>query len=230
MALRGLRGLRLAGALPRAPLRLSLPAASACLRGFATGDRNARTGQQSKVTNIGATGKTEAESARKYKGSTFPELLEHWSRERFKQVGVGLTAGGAAATLAAVVLGRGIEQAAVLDLFVAFWWYQGFKDINQTSKAIPHNFPVIGNFRYLLESFRPEIRQYFIESDDEATPVRAIWTRFSLTFSSVFAHILAHFCGAVRPRASRDGLPALEERHRYTAARRKQSKQSAFWS
>lgn len=29
---------------------------------------------------------------------------------------------------------------------------------------------VLGNFRYILESIRPEIRQYFIESDSEATP------------------------------------------------------------
>jgi glutamate synthase domain-containing protein 2 len=32
------------------------------------------------------------------------------------------------------------------------------------------NYPVIGHLRYLLEFIRPEIRQYFIESDREAVP------------------------------------------------------------
>ncbi len=37
-------------------------------------------------------------------------------------------------------------------------------------KAILRNFPVIGHFRYFLEEIRPEIRQYFIESDTEGVP------------------------------------------------------------
>jgi len=32
------------------------------------------------------------------------------------------------------------------------------------------NYPVIGHFRFMLEKIRPEIRQYFLESDNEATP------------------------------------------------------------
>jgi hypothetical protein len=32
------------------------------------------------------------------------------------------------------------------------------------------NYPVIGHLRFLLEFIRPEIRQYFIESDNEAAP------------------------------------------------------------
>jgi glutamate synthase domain-containing protein 2 len=32
------------------------------------------------------------------------------------------------------------------------------------------NYPVIGHLRFLLEFIRPEIRQYFIESDNEAVP------------------------------------------------------------
>ena len=32
------------------------------------------------------------------------------------------------------------------------------------------NYPVIGNIRYLVESIRPEIRQYLIEGDREALP------------------------------------------------------------
>jgi hypothetical protein len=114
--------------------------------------------------------KKKREQAGKYKGHTFPELLEHWSRERFKQVGVVLAGGAGLATLGTISVGAHYEQAILLDAFVALYWYQGLKDIRQTTKAIPHNFPVLGNLRYLLESFRPEIRQYFVEADDEATP------------------------------------------------------------
>jgi glutamate synthase domain-containing protein 2 len=46
----------------------------------------------------------------------------------------------------------------------------GLADILQRSHTIRRNFPVIGNFRYLLEKIRPEIRQYFIESDSDEAP------------------------------------------------------------
>ena len=40
----------------------------------------------------------------------------------------------------------------------------------QTSASVLRNYPVIGHLRFLLEFIRPEIRQYFIESDNEAAP------------------------------------------------------------
>lgn len=46
----------------------------------------------------------------------------------------------------------------------------GVYDMLQTRHAIRRNYPVTGNMRYILESFRVEIRQYFIEADDEALP------------------------------------------------------------
>ena len=46
----------------------------------------------------------------------------------------------------------------------------GLRDVRQTRHAVIRNYPVIGHLRYLLEFIRPEIRQYFIESDHEATP------------------------------------------------------------
>jgi hypothetical protein len=46
----------------------------------------------------------------------------------------------------------------------------GLDDLAQTSHTLRRNFPVLGNLRYLLESVRPEIRQYFIEGDSEAAP------------------------------------------------------------
>src|SRR5690242_2590520 len=43
-------------------------------------------------------------------------------------------------------------------------------NIRQKKHAILRNFPVIGYLRYLLETVRPEIRQYFIESDLDGKP------------------------------------------------------------
>ncbi|MBK8529035.1 MAG: FMN-binding glutamate synthase family protein [Rubrivivax sp.] len=46
----------------------------------------------------------------------------------------------------------------------------GLRDVRQRRHAVIRNYPVIGHIRYLLEFIRPEIRQYFIESDSEAVP------------------------------------------------------------
>ena len=47
---------------------------------------------------------------------------------------------------------------------------RGVLDLRQTHHAITRNYPLIGHLRFLLEFIRPEIRQYFIESDREAAP------------------------------------------------------------
>lgn len=43
-------------------------------------------------------------------------------------------------------------------------------DLAQKRHAILHNFPVLGHFRYLLESIGPELRQYIVTSNDEERP------------------------------------------------------------
>ena len=57
-------------------------------------------------------------------------------------------------------------------LFVLFTGLSvlGYYDLKQTKRSILRNYPVIGHFRYLFEYIRPEMRQYFVESDAEATP------------------------------------------------------------
>ncbi|MGB5554857.1 MAG: FMN-binding glutamate synthase family protein [Flavobacteriaceae bacterium] len=47
----------------------------------------------------------------------------------------------------------------------------GLKDILQKKHTIRRNFPLIGNFRYILESIRPEISQYFIETNFSGAPL-----------------------------------------------------------
>lgn len=45
-----------------------------------------------------------------------------------------------------------------------------FVHVSQASHTILRNFPVIGIMRYFLESIRPEMRQYFWESDTDGVP------------------------------------------------------------
>lgn len=63
--------------------------------------------------------------------------------------------------------------------FPGWWWASlifgslatiALCDIRQTRHSIRRNFPVVGHFRYLFESIRPEINQYFIESHTDGTP------------------------------------------------------------
>ncbi|NPD16723.1 FMN-binding glutamate synthase family protein [Xinfangfangia sp. D13-10-4-6] len=46
----------------------------------------------------------------------------------------------------------------------------GLHDVTQTRHAILRNYPVIGHLRFLIESFRPEIRQYLLEGDRDEEP------------------------------------------------------------
>lgn len=46
----------------------------------------------------------------------------------------------------------------------------GIYNVNQTKHAILRNYPVVGYFRYIFESIRPEIQQYFVERDTDGKP------------------------------------------------------------
>ena len=46
----------------------------------------------------------------------------------------------------------------------------GIYDLRQHRHAVLRNYPVVGHLRFILESIRPEIRQYIIESDNDAVP------------------------------------------------------------
>ncbi len=46
----------------------------------------------------------------------------------------------------------------------------GARDSLQRQHSVLRNYPVIGHLRFLLEYVRPELRQYFLESDNEQTP------------------------------------------------------------
>lgn len=46
----------------------------------------------------------------------------------------------------------------------------GIADMTQTKRSLLRNYPILAHFRYLLESVRPEIRQYFLEEDTAPNP------------------------------------------------------------
>ncbi len=46
----------------------------------------------------------------------------------------------------------------------------GFYDIFQRTKNILRNYPIIGHFRYMLLAIRPQIQQYFIETETGGKP------------------------------------------------------------
>jgi glutamate synthase domain-containing protein 2 len=46
----------------------------------------------------------------------------------------------------------------------------GVWDMTQTKHALRRNYPVLANLRFILEKVRPEIRQYFLESDLDGAP------------------------------------------------------------
>src|SRR5215510_16254561 len=43
-------------------------------------------------------------------------------------------------------------------------------DVTQKRHAIIHNFPIIGHFRYVLETVGPELRQYIVTGNNEERP------------------------------------------------------------
>ncbi|NVO05321.1 MAG: FMN-binding glutamate synthase family protein, partial [Rhodoferax sp.] len=46
----------------------------------------------------------------------------------------------------------------------------GVYDVRQKKRSILRNYPITGHIRFMLESVRPEIRQYFFEGDNDAAP------------------------------------------------------------
>eukprot|EP00928_Gymnodinium_smaydae_P025072 TRINITY_DN20093_c0_g5_i1.p1 TRINITY_DN20093_c0_g5~~TRINITY_DN20093_c0_g5_i1.p1 ORF type:complete len:588 (-),score=98.79 TRINITY_DN20093_c0_g5_i1:229-1992(-) len=92
-----------------------------------------------------------------------PDFVEKWGKGPFYKLGFALSGG----SLGAAAYFGGLWWLAPPS--IGLYWYVGMKDI-ASKQAIRRNFPVLGHMRYILESIRPEIRQYFIEADGEAVP------------------------------------------------------------
>jgi len=46
----------------------------------------------------------------------------------------------------------------------------GTHDLLQTRHCLLRNYPIVGHIRFILEGIRPEVRQYFAESDTDGQP------------------------------------------------------------
>jgi glutamate synthase domain-containing protein 2 len=46
----------------------------------------------------------------------------------------------------------------------------GIYDVSQKRRSILRNYPIVANMRFFLESIRPEMRQYFFESEKDGAP------------------------------------------------------------
>ena len=79
-------------------------------------------------------------------------------------------AGSAVALLAAVAHWVLRDEGAWLIPLFLFLVLLGWRDSRQQRHSVLSNYPVIGHLRFLFEFIRPEIRQYFIEADNDATP------------------------------------------------------------
>ncbi|WP_280547462.1 MULTISPECIES: FMN-binding glutamate synthase family protein [unclassified Halomonas] len=76
------------------------------------------------------------------------------------------------------LLGLAVSLIGVLEAPGWWWGVLGFgllvalgtHDILQRNRTVSRNYPILAHLRYNLESFGPELRQYIIQSDNEAIP------------------------------------------------------------
>ncbi|WP_031323178.1 FMN-binding glutamate synthase family protein [Stutzerimonas stutzeri] len=57
-----------------------------------------------------------------------------------------------------------------ITLITALLSAVGINDLLQAKQAVRRNYPILGNIRYLIETIRPEIRQYLLENDSDPLP------------------------------------------------------------
>jgi len=99
-----------------------------------------------------------------------PDFIHDWGPAPFRRTGYALAAATAGAAGLSVVHELGHIVPVAMGLFTAGYWTLGLRDLSQKHQALRKNFPVLIHFRYMLESLRPEIQQYLIESDEQAVP------------------------------------------------------------
>jgi glutamate synthase domain-containing protein 2 len=80
------------------------------------------------------------------------------------------------AVVTALLLGLGIVDRKVFDLVLipmlifGALTLLGIRDLMQKSHAVLRNYPISAHIRFLLEEIRPEMRQYFFESEKDGMP------------------------------------------------------------
>lgn len=75
------------------------------------------------------------------------------------------------APLATLLLGAIWAPLLCLFLVIVPVVVLGLYDMVQTRHSVRRLYPFLGRFRYMLEAVRPEIQQYFVESETSGTPI-----------------------------------------------------------
>ncbi len=86
----------------------------------------------------------------------------------FRFLIVGFTVLGLGVVTAAAALGSWAWWAVASLLAVLL--IVGLYDLLQRRHSVLRNYPILGHLRYLLESLRPELQQYFIERNFDGRP------------------------------------------------------------
>src|SRR6202051_313787 len=80
------------------------------------------------------------------------------------------------AVVTALLLGLGLVDHKVFDvvlipiLIFGALTVLGIRDLTQKNHAVLRNYPISAHMRFLLEEIRPEMRQYFFESEKDGMP------------------------------------------------------------
>ena len=80
------------------------------------------------------------------------------------------------ASTTALLLILGVYDRKILDLVLipllifGALTLLGVRDLLQSSHAVLRNYPISAHLRFLLEEIRPEMRQYFFESEKDGMP------------------------------------------------------------
>ncbi|KAL3794116.1 hypothetical protein ACHAW5_008752, partial [Stephanodiscus triporus] len=124
-----------------------------------------------------------------YRGHNFPDFVERWDRTTFRAVGYALSATTTFLAVVPVAVHHyhRLDEMTTTTMMISAWpsflpavfvggltalyWKVGIENVTQREHAILRNYPVIGNIRYVLETIRPEVRQYLVESDTDGRPV-----------------------------------------------------------
>ncbi|MFV0680878.1 FMN-binding glutamate synthase family protein [Ottowia sp.] len=96
---------------------------------------------------------------------SLPTKLTFWNTVRYSTLALCVL-GLVLSLFTLIGFGRGLLALLVFGALVGV----GVYDLVQQKHAILRNYPVLGHLRFLLEFVRPEIRQYFVESDTEQQP------------------------------------------------------------
>src|SRR5690554_1629700 len=94
-------------------------------------------------------------------------MFATYVQKRFIPLGIALL--GTLISGLVVALTLSVWSMVIFAAF-AFLFALGVYDQVQTRHAVLRNYPIIGHIRYLMESIRPEIRQYLLESDWDEEP------------------------------------------------------------